>query len=105
MRAWQEGIDPDRLEARQIACQPPHPPAHPRHLSGRGQAQAFQHRNQLCRRLFGHEFVREMGVRSTPHQTKVAGDVLRFPKPPCLNCKARSMQARPPLYQLVNGIN
>ena len=47
-------IDPDRLELGQVPRQSPHPPAHLRHLGGRGQPQAFQHGDKLCRWLLSH---------------------------------------------------
>ena len=54
-----QGVDPDRVEPRQVLSQPPDAPSHPRHLFARGYSQAFQRSNQFYRRQFGHGFICE----------------------------------------------
>ena len=49
-----QGVDPDRLELRQIAGEPPHMPLGLANLPRRGQSQAAEQGNQLWRQL-GHE--------------------------------------------------
>jgi hypothetical protein len=54
-----QGIDPNRVESRQIFRQPPHAPSHSCHLGGRGKPEAFQRNNQFHGRQFRHRVTHE----------------------------------------------
>ena len=71
-----QGVDPNRVELRQVLRQPPHPSSDAGNLLARGHPQTFQHGNQFRRRQFAHEFIRGRPSNQSRRHTQVIAAVV-----------------------------